>query len=88
MEDLHNTVITVLRRHYADLEDGLEVVEETGRVLGPVISSAFSGLDHEERQRLVWKHLENGLRPDELRLVGPIVTLTPAEARIDVGVDT
>lgn len=87
MEGLHERVIDVLRQRYPDIQDGLEVVEETGRVLGSIVSSSFRGLDHEERQRLVWNHLDVELNSDELRLVGPIVTLTPAEARIDVGVD-
>ena len=62
-------------------------VEGTGRVLGSVITSAFRGLDHDARQQRVWKYLEDALTPEEMQHVGPIVTLTPAEANIDVGVD-
>jgi hypothetical protein len=63
-------------------------VQETGRVLGAVIASGFRGLDHEERQRQLWNQLEAALTVDELRMVGPVVTLTPAEATVDVGVDS
>jgi len=87
MESLHEKFLEVLTRQYPDLQDGLEVVAETGRVLGSIVSSAFEGLDHEDRQRRVWKLLEDGLSADERCSVGPIVTLTPAEANIDVGVD-
>ena len=51
------------------------------------LSEAFRGLDHDARQQQVWKYLEDALTPEEMRHLGPIVTLTPAEAEIDVAAD-
>lgn len=87
MADLHDKIVQILQEKFEGLKDGLDVVEETGRVIGAVISEDFRGLDHEERQNRLWKHLEERLSKDELRRVGPIVTMTPLEAEIDVSLD-
>lgn len=87
MESLHERVIAALKTEFAGLVDGLETVDSTGRVTGFVVGPDFDGIDDKPRQDRLWKALRNVLEDNELRRVGPIVTLTPAEADIDVSVD-
>lgn len=87
MATLHEQVIAILRAGFSELQDGLETVPETGRVVGAVISPDFRKTDHEQRQNKLWAVLEKHFTKDQLKSVGPIVTLTPLEAQIDVSVD-
>lgn len=82
MAKLHKKVIRVLRQQFGEVRDGLEQIESTGRVTGAVISSAFNGLDFDERQVRLWNALRAGLTPAEEADVGPIVALTPAESDV------
>jgi acid stress-induced BolA-like protein IbaG/YrbA len=79
--DLHAKVVRLLRRQLADFEHQLEKLPG-GRVSGVVISSAFNGMDHQKRQAKLWANLRSGLDADELRSVGAIAALTPAEASV------
>ena len=82
MGKLHQKVIRVLRQHLGDVTDALDEVEETGQLTGVVISKAFKKLDHKKRQNLLWQALGEGLTLPEQSHVGPIATLTPAEANV------
>jgi len=79
--ELHEKVLTALRP-LGQVIDALDDVPETGRVTGVIISPAFEGLDHRERQHRVWAALNLMLTADEADRVGPIATLTPAEASV------
>ena len=88
MGQLQEKVIRVLKKRFHDVIDGLETVDSTDRVTGWVASSEFDTLDDPQRQDLVWKLLGQDLTPGELNKLGPIVTLTPAEAEIDLRLDS
>jgi len=65
---------------------GLGKNHDRSRILGYVVSSDFSRLDdHAKRQKKLWKILASEFSEKELEDVGPIITMTPAEA--DVGED-
>ena len=66
---------------------GLDQDEQTGRVMGFVISSDFDDLDQKARQRELAKLLESELSSKQMLCIGPIVTMTPDEAAIDEAVD-
>lgn len=87
METLHDKVVATLRRRFPDLRDGLDVVPATGRITGIVVSDAFDGDSDADRQKMLCDALQSGLSSEELRQIGPIVTMTPAEAEIDISVD-
>jgi hypothetical protein len=87
MGSLHEKVINALKIHFTDILDGLETIKSTGRVTGWVAAKAFDGLDDRDRQVLLWGVLEAALEPEELNDLGPIVTLSPVEAEIDVSGD-
>ena len=82
MGKLHKKVMRVLRKRFGDVADALEDVEETGRVLGVIISPAFNGLNFDERQLRLWNALKDELSPEEEANVGPIAVLTPVEADV------
>ena len=88
MGQLQEKVIRVLKKRFHDVIDGLETVDSTDRVTGWVASSEFDTRDDPQRQDLVWKLLGQDLTPGELNKLGPIVTLTPAEAEIDLRLDS
>lgn len=69
--------------HLREYRGGLEESHGHERVLGFVVSASFDRMDHPERQEKLRRLLEAGLEPEELLLLGPIVTMTPREA--DVG---
>jgi hypothetical protein len=79
--DLLRKVNLILSRKLSDFDSGLEYVAATGRVMGFVVSSDFRGPDHAKRQRRLKTALAGDLSPQELRNVGPIVTMNPVEAR-------
>jgi hypothetical protein len=83
LNDLIKKIERVLREDFLDFRSGLESAESAERVLGFVVSSDFEGRDDRDRQGKLKTILEGALSRDELRLVGPIVTMTPAEAEID-----
>lgn len=88
MDPLQQKVIETLRSHLSrDVEDGLETVPSSGRVTGWVAAAAFEGKDHPQRQKLLWDTLDRELTQQERSKVGPVVTLTPAEAEFDVTMD-
>lgn len=81
--NLLKKVNRALADRMSDFESGLEYVRATGRVMGVVISSDFTpGADHAKRQRLLRRALADSLSVEELDRVGPIVTMTPNEARL------
>jgi len=81
MAKLRKKVIQTLRQRWPDVVDALDDVEGSHRVTGVVISKAFNGLSHETRQQRLWNVLKKTLTQDELSDIGPIATLTPAEAK-------
>ena len=84
MGKLHKKVIRVLTKHLGEVTDALEEVDDTGWLTGVIISKAFNKLTHKGRQDLLWKALEGGLTSAEQSHVGPIATLTPAEANLKI----
>jgi hypothetical protein len=84
MGKLHKKIISVLRRSWSDVVDALDDVEELDRVTGVVVSPVFRRLDHDARQRKLWRVLKKSLSADELNRVGPIATLTPEESRVKI----
>lgn len=88
MESLQQKVVERLREHLdEDLADGLETVPGSGRVTGWISTAAFEGKDHSARQELLWGIVDRELEEEERAKVGPIVTLTPTEAKFDVTMD-
>jgi hypothetical protein len=84
MGKLHKKVIVALRRSWSDVVDALDDIEELDRVTGVVISAAFRRLEHEGRQKKLWRVLKKALTADEFSRVGPIATLTPEEAGVKI----
>lgn len=82
MRPLIAKVEKVLRTSFASFRSGLEPAERADRVLGFIVSTDFVGLDHGKRQAHLKRVLEQGLSQDELARIGPIITMTPAEADI------
>jgi hypothetical protein len=82
LEPLITKVEMLLATHFSDLRSGLEPAERADRVLGFVVSPDFEGLDHRKRQARLKSALEANLPAEELSLIGPIITMTPAEAEI------
>lgn len=71
----------------ADFVSGLEEDAETGRVMGYVVSSDFDRMEQASRQKRVREILKAALPSEQYRLVGPIVTMSPAEADVDSPVE-
>ena len=84
MGKLHQKVMRILTENLGDVTDALDEVAETGRLTGVIISKVFNKLTHKGRQDLLWKALEGGLTSAEQSHVGPIATLTPAEANLKI----
>src|SRR5262245_31555928 len=80
MAALKQKVIAVLRSTFRELEAYLDGPSRTSRLIGIVVSPDFRYVEDEERQNRLWSALEMGLSPTEVRQLGPIATLTPAEA--------
>src|SRR5437773_813872 len=72
-----------LGTHLPDFRSGLEPTDRAERILGFVVSSDFEGMGHRDRQSRLKSVLEKELTRDELRLLGPIVTMTPVEAEVE-----
>jgi hypothetical protein len=83
MAQLREKVMDALRRELSDVVDLLEQTP-SGRVTGVVVSRAFDGKSHDDRQQVLSRALEAGLSDDELLELGPIVALTPAEAYVQI----
>ena len=64
-------------------QSGLDYAEGSERVIGFVVSTAFSSTDHRTRQKKLRSILEQELSDEDMARIGPIVTMNPAEA--DVG---
>lgn len=79
MAKLHKKIVSVLRKKFVDLQDGLDDLPG-GRVSGVVVSAAFETMSHQQRQSRLQSILENELTPQERSAVGAIALLTPAEA--------
>lgn len=71
-----------LAAELAEFRSGLEIAEVSQRVFGFVVSSDFEGMDHHERQNRLRSVLQEELEDEDMERVGPIVTMTPAEADI------
>ncbi|HEY3244620.1 MAG TPA: hypothetical protein VGM03_14865 [Phycisphaerae bacterium] len=83
MAAILNKVVKILKNELTRFEHHLEYVRETGRVTGFIISSTFSGMDDDKRQKRLWEGiLRKQLTADELRKIGPIVAMSPEEAAI------
>jgi hypothetical protein len=86
MGSLQQKVLKAIRKGLGnDICDGLETVN--GRVTGWIASDAFKKLDDRKRQARLWRVIKQELDPEELANIGPIVTLSPAEAELDVSRD-
>ncbi|MCK4343347.1 MAG: hypothetical protein KAY37_16655 [Phycisphaerae bacterium] len=79
MVKLLKKVENVLNAKLSEFRNGLEE-ETSGRILGFIVSSAFTGRTHEERQARLAKILKKELNSADLAKIGPIVTMTPEEA--------
>ena len=73
----------MLKKELAGFESGLDENKQTGRVIGYIVSSDFINLSQKRRQQKLDKLLKAELSKEEMRRVGPIVTMTPEEASID-----
>jgi hypothetical protein len=82
MSALVRKVNTVLESRLKDYRSDLRRGIANGRVLGYIVSSNFDGLEHSERQKILDDILQAELTPKEYEEVGPIVTMTPAEASL------
>jgi stress-induced morphogen len=51
----------------------------SGKIGGFVVSPAFEGMPHMNRQDLVWEHLTRMLGPEIMRQIVSILTMTPDE---------
>ena len=80
--ELHELVMAALRNHFGEVDDLLEWISETQRVMGVVVSPAFFGKSHEWRQDRLWKVLETALTAEQLEKVGPILTIAPVEMEL------
>lgn len=83
MAQLREKVMSALRAALADAADLLEQTA-SGRVTGVVVSRAFDGRSHEERQQMIAAALNSALTVDELSDLGPIVAMTPNEAHVQI----
>lgn len=72
----------ILGARLKNFQSGLMRGERSNRVMGYIVSTDFSRIDHHRRQEKMMKILEKELTPSELERVGPIVTMTPLEADI------
>lgn len=82
MGKLRKKVIRILKVSFTNIVDALDEVADTGRITGVIISDKFDGKSHKERQKMLWKALDTELTKDEQADIGPIATLTPAEAAL------
>jgi hypothetical protein len=87
MASILEAIEAILRDQLGGFVSGLDEDEQTGRVMGFIISSDFDNLDQKTRQRKFAEPLESKLSPDQMLRIGPIVTMTPDEAAIDEAVD-
>ena len=68
------------------LEEVHYQLEKSGnRISGHVISPAFRGLEHRERQKRIWDALEAELNVDAVKLVGLLLAYTPEEWSLGAG---
>lgn len=74
---------TLLTGKLKGYRSGLGKNHDRTMILGYVVSSDFSQIDHHKRQKKLMKILESALTEKDLKILGPIITLSPAEA--DVG---
>lgn len=63
---------------YTDDEIHLET-SRGGKLTGYIVSEAFRGESQIHRQNQLWAELQRLMRPDELRCIAAILTMTPAE---------
>ncbi len=75
-----NKLNHILSDELANFRSGLERGASNDRVTGFVISSDFDRLSHTQRQRRLATILERRLSEGERNRVGPIVTMSQAEA--------
>lgn len=75
-------VNSFLSERLPDFHSGLTHGSTNDRITGYVVSSAFAGCEHGERQKKLRAAMEAELTAEELARIGPIVTMTPAEADI------
>ena len=54
-----------------------------GKVGGFIVSQTFEGMSQIKRQGLVWDYLDKNFKPEILRNLVTIVTVTPEEAETD-----
>ena len=80
---LKQKIRTLLRGGpFADAGDAVDVSDgEADDIHVVVFSRKFDGLDLQERQDLIWPHLEMNLSPDEWGQVTVIVVVSPDQAK-------
>lgn len=76
IKKLDSLLVTKLKNY----KSGLGWSYDKKRILGYVVSSDFARIDHSKRQKKLEKILENALTEKDLESLGPIITMTPAEA--------
>jgi len=83
MKPLISKLDRILGSELRDYQSGLLKAELADLVLGYIVSSSFERIaGHRKRQAKLQKILEAALTSEELAHLGPIVTMTPAEASI------
>jgi len=82
MASLKNRIEQLLRSSLDHLDSHLERLPD-GRVAGTIVSADFSGVDHDDRQKRLWKILDE-LPAESVSKVGAITALTPEEWSVEI----
>ena len=78
MEQIEHKVREVLKQTFTDNE--IRFDHEPGeRISGFIVSNSFVGMDHEERQKLIWTLLRSHLNQDERKRILAFLAFTPDE---------
>ncbi len=87
MASLKEKIKRVLNNPASSIAAPVLEIEETPehKIGGFIVSHTFAGMDQLDRQNKLWNYLEDVLKPEELRNIITLVTVTPDEADIKVG---
>ena len=77
MESVQKKVTKILKQAFPP-PDKVTLKDEDG-IIGTIISSRFMGLDSIERVKMVWKVLDQDLKPEERKRIVIILAVTPEE---------
>ena len=85
MASVKETLTRVLKKRFKHIENHLEGLPGN-RVGGTIVSSDFSGMDHQARQQH-WRQIIDELPQSDALRVGPVTLLTPEEWSVDIPAD-